>query len=119
MSTPDQECLFDLPPVAGHYPEAPGSKEKGAASEAAAKAIAETANRLRAFVLTEFVHAGDVGMTADECAAVLGRDVLSIRPRCSELVKAGKIIKTPTRRATVRGHDRECHEVEHQRTRAS
>mgnify|MGYP000322982922 CR=1 FL=1 len=43
------------------------------------------------------------GLTADECAAVLGESVLSIRPRFSELLGAGLIRETGQRRRNASG----------------
>lgn len=99
----DQFALFDMPPAAGPYPDAPGSKERGGTSEEAARRIAVTAHTLRAAVLAKFIDAGDKGLTADEVATALGRDELSVRPRCSELIAARSIIKTMTRRPSLRG----------------
>jgi DNA-directed RNA polymerase specialized sigma24 family protein len=100
----DQFSLFDMPPVAPGYADGGvGSKERGGASEEAARKIAPAVNALRAAVMAKFIEAGEGGLTADECAARLGRDELSIRPRCSELVASRKIIKTLARRPTRRG----------------
>ena len=41
--------------------------------------------------------------TADEMAAYLDEDPLSIRPRMTELFRKGKIVKTPLRRANKSG----------------
>jgi hypothetical protein len=42
-------------------------------------------------------------MTADECAAVMGVDILSIRPRFSELLQRDAITKTGERRPNKSG----------------
>lgn len=44
-------------------------------------------------------------MTPDEIAAALGADILTVRPRCSELLKAGQIDITGERRPTPRGRN--------------
>jgi len=41
--------------------------------------------------------------TADEMAAEIGEDVLSVRPRMTELFRKGRIVKTPLRRANKSG----------------
>ena len=43
------------------------------------------------------------GLTADECAAIIGQTVLATRPRVTELNKQGKIIRTGQRRKNVSG----------------
>lgn len=45
----------------------------------------------------------DNNMTADEVAAEVGEDILSIRPRMTELNQQGKIIKTALRRKNKSG----------------
>ena len=46
---------------------------------------------------------GEDMFTADEMAAEIGEDVLSVRPRMTELFRKGKIVKTPLRRANKSG----------------
>lgn len=41
--------------------------------------------------------------TADECAASLGESILSIRPRCSELLTKGRLCRTGERRKSSEG----------------
>lgn len=80
------------------YPEVPGAKREGTSREAApTKTEAAT---LRAEVLNELRKQD---LTADETASILGRSVLSIRPRFSELHAAGKIRETTERRRNVSG----------------
>jgi hypothetical protein len=69
---------------AASYPLAPGSKSPGT-SEDAADAIREDAAVLRVLVLSALRKYGP--MTPDETAKKLGRDILSVRPRFSELSK--------------------------------
>lgn len=102
-ATPDQFGLFDDLSARATYPARPGSKERGGASEDAARIMAPSAAALREAVLAQFVEVGEQGLTADECATKLKRDELSIRPRCSELVASRQIIKTLERRPTRRG----------------
>lgn len=59
------------------------------------------AMRDRRVVLACFREHGP--MTADECAAKLGQSVLAIRPRCSELVANGFLIKTDEKRKNSSG----------------
>lgn len=84
------------------YPEAPGHKEKGGTSKEAAKKVEKSgrAATLRTSVLAQYLR-GD--WTADEVAENLGESVLSIRPRVSELLAAGKLRKTRERRKNASG----------------
>ena len=79
------------------YGGLPGFKERSTSLEAA-RAVAGSAENLRAEVLAAIKNAGERGLTADEAAFKLGRSVLSVRPRVSELRKAGKIAATVDRR---------------------
>lgn len=81
----DQPGLFDQP-----YPASPGYKT-GGTSRAAAEAVKPRALTLRERVL-DLLKAAP--LTADQCAAKLGKSVLSIRPRLSELVAQEKIYDT-------------------------
>lgn len=83
--------LFDY---AESYPLGPGFKARDTAV-AAADAIAPRVSRLREMCLTALANGP---LTPDECAARLGIDKLSIRPRFSELSNFGKIIDTGERR---------------------
>ena len=88
--------------TAFHYPERAGYKAEGT-SQDAANAIEGSgqAARLRLAVLAFYArHRG----TADECAASLGESILSIRPRCSELLKQGHLYVTGERRKSSSGH---------------
>lgn len=80
------------------YPYRAGSKTGGTSAEAARDT---DASRLRQEVLKAFRDHGP--MTADEAAGVLGLSVLSVRPRCSELVAFGRLVKTPQRRKNESG----------------
>lgn len=83
------------------YPTGPGAKRGaiGTSAEAAA-AVGKDAATLRAACLAVL---GAEDMTADEVAARLGESVLSIRPRCSELVKLRKVRDSGRRRENVSG----------------
>lgn len=87
----------------GAYPVAPGFKERGGTSEAAATKVASRAQILRVRVLEALGRAGN--MTADEVADMLGESVLSTRPRFSELAADGAILKTDARRPNASGHN--------------
>jgi len=83
------------------YPERAGFKVAGTAEDAA-NAIEGSgkAATLRAAVLGWYAtHTG----TPDECAAALGESILSIRPRCSELLTMGLLIRTGERRKSSEG----------------
>lgn len=80
------------------YPAAPGWKERdGGTSRAAARFMGNTAESLRAAVLSAIVASPD-GLTADEVAARLGRSPLAIRPRVTELGEQRRIFKSGRKR---------------------
>ncbi len=83
-----------------HYPAAPGAQDRDT-SRAAAAAIAPTAARLRERVLTLFERSK--GLTADEAAGRLGLSILSVRPRVTELARAGKLRDSGVRRKNGSG----------------
>ncbi len=89
-----EQYLFDVE-FADKYPVAPGYKKR-ATSRAAAETI--DAKTLRAKVLTALAVRP---MTADECAARMGIDKLSVRPRLSELSKLGRVTDSGLRRRNV------------------
>jgi hypothetical protein len=72
------------------YPDRPGWKEIEV-SKANAKANARRFTRMQQVVLTLY-EGGFVG-TADDAATRLGVTPFSIRPRCTELVKKGELVK--------------------------
>lgn len=78
------------------------AKERGATSEAAAKKTAPRAAVLRERVLAVMRRKGP--MTTDECAEAMNENILSIRPRFSELLRAGQIEKTNQTRRNDSGH---------------
>jgi predicted ArsR family transcriptional regulator len=80
------------------YPEMAGFKVPGTSEDAAALVPAYT---LRKMVI-EFLEEGGP-QTADEVAAALGKSVLSIRPRFSELREFGAIADTGLRRPNISG----------------
>ena len=82
------------------YPSAPGFKKYGTSAEAAERISAE-AGTLRAKVLAIFRDGHE--LTADQVAEMLGKSVLSIRPRLSELVAVHLIEPTGRRRLNVSG----------------
>lgn len=104
MSDPGTN-LFDLPEVErpSVFPDHPGSREKGAASEDAAKQTAPLANARRAELFAKFLEAGDHGMTADEAIEAVNGDPRAYQPRISELIRMRLLLKTPQRRPTARG----------------
>jgi predicted transcriptional regulator len=85
-----------------HYPNRPGFKQYGTSQEAA-DAIEPQAHTLRGKALAEIKAAGRHGLTADEVADQLGRSVLSIRPRVSELLVLGLIERNRQRRKNTSG----------------
>lgn len=81
------------------YPNAPGFKEPTTSREAAQR-VAPRVRDLHAAILAQLALAD---LTTDECAARMGEDRLAIRPRFTELLKAGKIRATNERRKNVSG----------------
>lgn len=87
--------------LAKFYPERPGYKRAGTSSEAARviESAASTLRELSFAVIAQSVH----GMTADEVAKRLGKSVLAIRPRISELAASQRIRATDERRKNDSG----------------
>lgn len=81
------------------YPSAPGYK-RGGTSKAAADSMKEKAPTLRQKVLDVLFHQD---LTADECAAEIGKSLLSVRPRLTELLALGKIADTGITRTNDSG----------------
>ena len=88
MNTPD---LFS-------YPHQAGFKRNGTSRLSAESTDAGTLRALVADALNDY---GD--MTADEIADRLGLSVLSVRPRCSEMLNLGRIKPTGERRRNRSG----------------
>jgi hypothetical protein len=84
------------------YPHHPGFKRAGT-SRTAANSISVYAETKRRDVLVEFVAAGERGLTPDTCAKALNLSVLTVRPRCTELLAAGLLIPTGERRQNQSG----------------
>lgn len=87
---------------ADRYPSAPGFKDRDT-SRKAADSMAKVAPDLRARCLTLVRALGARGTTADNAARLLNADVLSIRPRFTELLREGKIKDSGERRANASG----------------
>lgn len=81
------------------YPRSPGFKER-TTSRDAAEAVKETAATLRGRCKTEIAT---LPCTPDECAKRLGVNILSVRPRFSELAADGEIVPTGERHANESG----------------
>lgn len=84
------------------YPDAPGSRAAPASREAA-RAMTARAGTLRRSVLDRYRSVYPGGLAADEVAKALDESVLSIRPRVSELKRAGLIEATPERHRNASG----------------
>lgn len=82
------------------YPGVPGYKARDTA-EAAAEAMRPSASTLRAAAMRCLRESGP--LTADEVASRLGRSVLAMRPRFSELAKLGSIEDSGERRRNTSG----------------
>lgn len=95
MAAPD---LFSWQPPPA-YPDSPGYKAPGPSQEAAEQ-VSEDAATLRGKAL-DILKASS--LTADEVASRLDRNILSIRPRLSELRTKGLIRDTGERRTNISG----------------
>lgn len=76
------------------YPNEPGHKAGGASLLAAHK-IKPSAGSIKERVAACFER-NRGGMTPDQCAQMIGEDKLNVRPRVSELVVSGTLIKLAT-----------------------
>lgn len=83
------------------YPARAGFKAEGT-SEDAANAIEGSGRAANLRIAVLGFYAKRTG-TADECAEALGESPFSIRPRCSELVKQGRLVRTGERRKSSEG----------------
>lgn len=83
------------------YPISPGHARGSYTSLLAARSMDTDAATLRAMALNVLRSQGP--KTADEIAEVLGRTVLAIRPRVTELKKLGLVEATTNRRRNVSG----------------
>lgn len=89
--------------MTARYPEVPGWKtESPETSRAAAVEETSRAATLHRRVADELAS-HPKGLTADECAGLLKESPLAVRPRFSELVKAGKAEDTGERRVNASG----------------
>ncbi|WLB19369.1 hypothetical protein ACE102_01245 [Bradyrhizobium sp. vgs-9] len=84
------------------YPNSPGFKSRGTSSMAARR-VAPHASALRDRVYAFLKSNYPASFTADEVADRLGASILSVRPRVTELLREGGIIKTTSRRKNVSG----------------
>lgn len=91
---------MDLFEAAERYPASPGYKARDTAKEAAAKA-APTSHILRAQCLR--LLSDGIPRTADQCAELLGKDRLAIRPRFSELAATGDVVDSGVRSLNASG----------------
>lgn len=83
------------------YPERASYKSIGT-SQDAANAIEGSGRAANLRIAVLGFYARQSG-TADEAAAALGESPFSIRPRCSELVKQGRLVRTGERRKSSEG----------------
>jgi hypothetical protein len=88
-------------------PDAPSKRGALPTSADAGHAIRHKAATLRDRVLVVLApHRSErpwCGLTADEIAAIVQESPLAVRPRCSELHKAGLIVPTGARRRNASG----------------
>jgi predicted ArsR family transcriptional regulator len=91
------------------YPSAPGFKKRET-SRRAAREMKPKAPKLRDQCLAVF-QKSDHPLTADEVAKALGKSVLSIRPRVTDLVNKQLIKDSGVRRENASGKDAIAWEV--------
>ncbi len=84
------------------YPSAPGYKKRDT-SEQAAKEIAATDSHAKGQRIIFELICRHGPMTADEIAALLGKDRLYVRPRCSELARKEILVDSGVRRRNESG----------------
>jgi hypothetical protein len=84
------------------YPNGPGYKELTTSRDAAV-AVAASSPLLRERVYAAIKGTGARGMTPDEAAAAVGKTIMAVRPRVTELAKASRIVPTGERRANESG----------------
>ena len=89
----------DLLDFRDRYPHAPGYRDLDTSRDAA-HGVAGRANLLRDRCMAALTRKP---MTADETADALGENLLSIRPRITELIRLGKIEDSGDRRANASG----------------
>ena len=89
------------------YPYHPGSKAPGASADAARR-ITGHARTLRLRVLGFLRDRYPASYSADQIAENLGETILSIRPRVSELNKAGAIEAAEVRHKNNSGMSAHC-----------
>lgn len=74
-------------------------------SREAAEHISKTRGKVLLAKVLNAYQQSVFGMTADECADALGESILAIRPRVSELKRAGKLADTLARRKNSSGRN--------------
>jgi hypothetical protein len=84
------------------YPKSPGFKSSGTSSTAA-RQIAPHAIRLRDWVYAFLEANYPASFTADEVADQLDVSILGVRPRVTELLRRGMIVKIASRRKNASG----------------
>lgn len=80
------------------YPNCAGFKAHGTSEQAASSVDAKTLQKLVIGALAQYGP-----MTSDEAAGKLGLNILSIRPRLSELRAQNRIVDTGERRKNASG----------------
>jgi hypothetical protein len=90
------------------YPQDPGTKTLGGTSQDAADAITGHAKTVRDRILTAFMGHYPNSYTADEVSAVVGENILTTRPRVSELLRRALIEPTEERRKNMSGMFAQC-----------
>lgn len=93
--------LFDWRPPA-KYPERPGSKRQYGQSVVAARKMAGAARTIADRII-DYLQPG-VRATPDEIAKAIEVSIVSVRPRCSELIGRGLIRETSKVRRNASGH---------------
>lgn len=89
--------------VSRRYPMTPGYQDTDT-SKAAAKRMEKPQSEIQSRILTWLGTRREIGGTPDEFAEAMGIDILSARPRFTELKARGLILATDQRRKNARGN---------------
>lgn len=93
---------MSAPFAPSQYPDSPGHRGVDTSIEAAEK-FTPKVGRLQKMTLDAIAARGAFGLTADECAQLIGLDRWSIQPRTSELRRKGLIVDSGLRRKNETG----------------
>jgi hypothetical protein len=105
MDDDDPDLFGDLPYQGKGYPDTPGWKEATTSRAAAVlvESLAATVRGEALRALQQARHYSPPGLTPDQVAKAIGRSVLAVRPRITELKLKGCVVRTGERRRNDSG----------------